>query len=131
MEEDKYNLSRWDKFILYNYGMLLGSKKPKWSPITSFFLAVLKALVKKIDNRSKSRFFEGSRYISDKHFKLSIGKYTYGFRQFWRGKGKLRAIGSFCSRASNITVVEMNHPSDFVTTNPILYLKSRGFVESK
>lgn len=66
------------------------------------------------------------RYIK-KRYKVEIGKYTYGYRITDIAGGT--KIGSFCSIASGVKIGLMNHPVNFVSTNPFLYYASRGFID--
>lgn len=63
-----------------------------------------------------------------KKYDFSVGKYTYGYHQFFYEHVNLESIGSFCSIASNVCITGMNHPTNYITTNPIIYFKSRGFI---
>ena len=61
-----------------------------------------------------------------KHKGIELGKYTYGdFNTIASGT----KIGSFCSIGPNVKIGQMNHPLEYVSTNPFLYYKSRGFLE--
>lgn len=59
---------------------------------------------------------------------FSVGKYTYGYQQFFYEGVNLKEIGAFCSIAQNVTITGLNHPTDHITTNPFIYYKSRGFI---
>lgn len=59
---------------------------------------------------------------------FSVGKYTYGHQQFFYSGVNLKEIGAFCSIAKNVTITGMNHPTNYITTNPFIYYKSRGLV---
>ena len=56
-----------------------------------------------------------------------IGKYTYGFLGCEIASGTV--IGNFCSMASGVKIGVMNHPTNYVSSHPFLYYKSRGFIE--
>lgn len=62
-----------------------------------------------------------------RRYNISIGKYTYGYHIEDIGTGS--RIGAFCSIASGTKIGLMNHPTNFVSTNPFLYYKSRGFIQ--
>lgn len=62
-------------------------------------------------------------------YDFEVGKYSYGYEQFFYKNVNLEFIGSFCSIASNVTITGMNHPTHFITTNPFIYYSSRGFIE--
>lgn len=61
-----------------------------------------------------------------KRYNVNIGKYTYGY--CIEDIGSNSSIGSFCSIASGVKIGKMNHPIQYVSTNPFLYYKSRGFI---
>ncbi|MBU2704021.1 acetyltransferase-like isoleucine patch superfamily enzyme [Sporomusaceae bacterium BoRhaA] len=85
---------------------------------------------KLIKKRSKNEYGEKDnllRYFICRYHNISIGKYTYGFEQFYDNADGIRSIGSFCSIAENIFLAKSNHPLNIVTTNPIAYLKRFGF----
>ena len=48
---------------------------------------------------------------------FSVGKYTYGYQQFFYSGVNLKEIGAFCSIAKNVTITGMNHPTSYITTN--------------
>ncbi|QQZ10274.1 CatB-related O-acetyltransferase [Heyndrickxia vini] len=60
---------------------------------------------------------------------FSVGKYTYGYEQFFHSGIQLESIGSFSSIARNVTVGPFNHPTEYITTNPFIYYASRGFID--
>ncbi|NTU70240.1 MAG: CatB-related O-acetyltransferase [Coriobacteriia bacterium] len=69
-----------------------------------------------------------SRYVSQRFTGVPIGKYTYGFRQIWPSWEAIERIGAFTSLGPNLTLPGISHPTDYVTTSPILFFASRGIV---
>lgn len=60
---------------------------------------------------------------------VPVGRYTYGYAQIKPGHWRsIRSVGSFCSLASDISVPGTHHPTDWVTTNPIIYRPDRGII---
>lgn len=59
---------------------------------------------------------------------FEVGRYSYGYEQFYYQDVRLESIGSFCSIAPNVQVSPSMHPTKYITTNPIIYYKSRGFI---
>lgn len=63
---------------------------------------------------------------------VPVGRLTYGFRRLkpnhLRG---IKSIGRFCSLAEDFSVVGAHHPLDWVSTNPFLYMKPRGFLSRR
>ncbi|MDP5182823.1 hypothetical protein QOZ88_09235 [Blastococcus sp. BMG 814] len=71
-----------------------------------------------------------ARYYVQRWCGFTVGRYTYGFEQWIEHpRPALASIGSFTSIALDVTIAGFNHPLDRVTTNPITYLPSRGFVD--
>ena len=66
------------------------------------------------------------------YFDVPIGRLTYGFKRL---KGAhlrgIQSIGRFCSIASEVTMAGTHHPLAWVSTNPFLYLQSRGYVKHR
>lgn len=62
-----------------------------------------------------------------KKYGVTIGRYTYGFLNNEIAAGTI--IGSFCSIATGVKIGVMNHPTEYISTNPFLYYSSRGMVE--
>lgn len=125
-----YNLSKIEIFLLKKYGKLLAKKQRKkvWFPHE----VLLIALLKRFNKDSFQKYREGSRFISEYHYGFSVGKYSYGYEQFWEGnnlKNNLKTIGAFCSIARNVLIPDGNHPLNYVSSNPFLFNKGFGFVE--
>ena len=69
------------------------------------------------------------RYHLHRIHGVSIGKWSYGFWELVRGNPRgIASIGAFTSIARNVRVTAQNHPLGAVTSSPILYDSSRGFV---
>lgn len=124
-----YNLSRLEIFLLKKFGKLLAKKRVKtiWMPHQILLVAILKRFNK--DTFKKYR--EGGRFISEYHYGFSVGKYSYGYEQFWEGnnlKRNLKQIGAFCSIARNVLIPDGNHQLSYISTNPFLFNKGFGFL---
>lgn len=61
------------------------------------------------------------RYYIHKYLNIQIGKYSYGYEQFFGKQDILKSIGSFCSISGFVVIANGNHPINFVTTHPITY----------
>jgi virginiamycin A acetyltransferase len=71
-----------------------------------------------------------TRYYVERWCGFTVGRYTYGFQQWIEHpRPALASIGSFTSIGLDVTIAGFAHPIDRVTTSPITYLPSRGFVE--
>jgi virginiamycin A acetyltransferase len=71
------------------------------------------------------------RYECEKNFGFSVGRYSYGFTQFQYPWINLESIGSYCSIAKNVSITGWNHPYTYITTSPVAYHPTRGFVEKE
>jgi len=60
---------------------------------------------------------------------FEIGKYSYGYEQFYYNDVRLNSIGSFCSIGPNVKISPGTHPTEYITTNPIIFFASRGFIK--
>lgn len=67
--------------------------------------------------------------VNYEKYGFSVGKYTYGYHQFFYEGVNLDKIGNYCSIAERVTITGMNHPIEYITTSPIIYFKSRGFIK--
>ena len=64
------------------------------------------------------------------HCGMTVGRFTYGVEQFCKpGVARPESVGAFTSIASEVLITGVNHPTNWVTSNPITYLSSRGFVQ--
>lgn len=63
---------------------------------------------------------------------VPVGRLTYGFRRLKSAHLRgIRSIGRFCSIAADVSVAGVHHPLEWVSTNPFLYMASRGFVSRR
>lgn len=99
--------------------------------IFSFVKFNLKKIIDKIQLKYVSFFDDASGTKTRKYYKkiynIEIGKYTYGYKGAKISNGT--KIGSFCSIAPGVKIGLMNHPLEYVSTNPFLYYKSRKFIK--
>jgi len=51
-----------------------------------------------------------SRFYTEYYFRVKVGKYTYGWERFHNYSAYLESIGSFCSIAGGVRIVEGIHP---------------------
>ena len=66
------------------------------------------------------------------HHGVPVGRMTYGYRSLSANSwAALNRIGRFCSIARGCSVVGASHPTEWVTTNPILYNVERGFITKR
>lgn len=66
------------------------------------------------------------RNFYKQQYDIDVGKYTYGYNNKNIARGT--KIGAFCSIASGVKIGLMNHPLEYVSTNPFLYYSNRGFI---
>jgi virginiamycin A acetyltransferase len=59
------------------------------------------------------------KYFS-RNYAIEVGTYSYGCFDRWRVPPKTR-IGRYCSFAKSSRIVDANHPSNALTTHPVLY----------
>lgn len=52
---------------------------------------------------------------------VKVGKFTYGYERHCFNGTLLKEIGAFCSINESVKIGEVNHPTNLVTTHPILY----------
>jgi len=125
----EYNLKPYEIYMLDRFGKLLSKRRIKviLNPFHLFILALLKRT-----NRDKhGKFKEGARYISEKHYGFTVGKYTTGFEQFWHQPQLLGSIGSFCNiSALNVIIAGGNHPLSTVSTHAFFFHDKYGFAKN-
>ncbi|ELR8729975.1 LbetaH domain-containing protein [Vibrio vulnificus] len=115
-----YNLKNHERYLLDRFGKLLAKRRVKTivNPIHILILPLLKRTAKD----KYGRFKEGYRYISEKHFGFTVGKYTTGYEQFWEQPKLLKSIGAFCNiSADNVTIAGGNHPLSTVSTHAFFF----------
>jgi acetyltransferase-like isoleucine patch superfamily enzyme len=78
----------------------------------------------------QGRLGDLGRYVSERHYGFGVGRFTYRYEQFWSKGVNLASIGAFTSLGPGIRIPELNHPTGHVTTSPILWYESRGFVDA-
>ncbi|MFM2596715.1 hypothetical protein [Vibrio fortis] len=77
----EYNLTDTEKKRLEKYGYLLANRKigkRTWNPL----LALKVGQMRRVCRDQHGKFKEGYRYISDKLFGFTVGKYSTGYEQF-------------------------------------------------
>lgn len=52
---------------------------------------------------------------------VQVGRFTYGYSKHCYPNSILKQIGSFTSINESVSIGEVNHPLNFITTHPILY----------
>jgi virginiamycin A acetyltransferase len=79
---------------------------------------------------------EGSEYYSQtlrycfiKYYNIDIGLYSYGGCFNEGALDPNTVIGRYCSIASNIRIMNRNHPSDLFSTHPFFYNSKAGIIE--
>lgn len=127
-----YNLTTFERYILNKYyklhvNRMLGKK----TFLLPHHLLIREFIKKRLSYKIKGKYKEGSRYISETFFGFNVGKYSYGYEQFW-GKNNngryLKSIGAFTAIANNVTIAAGNHPTHYISLSGILYDKQFGFV---
>lgn len=122
-----YNLSVLEKQLLNRYGKLLNKRRVK--AVLNPFHIFLLLFIKRTSRDTYGKFKEGSRYISDKHYGFTVGKYSTGYEQFWAQPKLLKSIGAFCNlSAENIVIAGGNHPLSTVSTHALFFHNKYGFV---
>ena len=70
------------------------------------------------------------RYYVYQRTGIHVGKYSYGFEPLCLKKTTVSSIGSFCSIAINVGISLGNHPLNFISTSPALYLKKFNVIDN-
>jgi acetyltransferase-like isoleucine patch superfamily enzyme len=68
------------------------------------------------------------RHYAQHFCDFEVGRYTYGFEALCRPGVPLERIGAFSSISPEVAITGPNHPSGYVTSSPILYVKAFGLV---
>lgn len=66
------------------------------------------------------------REVARRYYDLDIGEYTYGGCFNFNKISPGTKIGKFCSFGENVTIISVDHPTDWVTTHPFTYKPSLG-----
>ena len=74
------------------------------------------------------RSSEWWRFYAQRYCGFSVGRYSYGFESQCLPGINLESIGAFCSLSPALAITAPNHPTECVTSSPIVYTKSFGFV---
>lgn len=126
----EYNLTPKEKRNLERYGYLLVNRrfgKKTFNP----WLAYKASHIRRHMCRDQyGKFKEGYRYISEKLFGFTVGKYSTGYEQFWAQTSLLKSIGAFCNISADNVTIAGNHPITTVSTNTFTYSKKVGFVNA-
>jgi virginiamycin A acetyltransferase len=92
--------------------------------ISSLFKLLPSQNLKKIGIKAINRFdkkdYSYSRRLLKDFYQIDVGPYTYGVYDIGTIEPGTR-IGSLCSFGPNVFVGLLNHPSDMITTHPILF----------
>ncbi len=67
-----------------------------------------------------------ARYYCHKYLNIAVGKYSYGYEQLCHRNSPLASIGAFCSIAADVKLAIGQHPTNYISTSPALFLKSFG-----
>lgn len=124
-----YNLSKRERNILDKYGYLLAKRKRGKKTFNPYLLLKLNYMRRKLCSDQYGKFKEGYRYISEKLFGFTVGKYSTGYEQFWHQTPLIESIGAFCNISADNVTVAGNHPISMVSTNTFTYSKKVGFVD--
>ncbi len=79
--------------------------------------------IKKISRKKYGMRDNLTRYFCHKYLNIPIGKFTYGYEKLCFHWSPLASIGAFCSIAANVNLALNNHPTNYISTSPALYLK--------
>lgn len=129
----KYNLNKLEITLIRRFRKGIVKKqlgKSIYSPLT---LLAINVINKKINVKKFTKYKEVSRYISSEFIGFNVGKYSYGYEQFWGTQNNARLlenIGSFTAIAEYVTIAAGNHPYSELSQSGITYDTSFGFVDS-
>ena len=90
--------------------------------IKKYFYKIYEKILGKFDDNDGKLL----RQYYKKRFGVEVGKHSYGmdFSNIAQGT----KIGAFCSIASGVKIGLMNHPMQYVSTNPFLYYKNNAVI---
>lgn len=111
-----YDITEYEKYLCHVFAEVLGVGK----------------FPRRLQKISKKRYGERdniTRYFVHKNRGFSVGKYTYGYEQFYNQAKSVESIGAFCSFAVNVNFTTGNHPLKYITTSPIVYRKRFSMLE--
>lgn len=123
-----YNLSKKERQTLDKYGYLLVNRKKGKKTLNPYLSLKLNYMRRKLCRDQHGKFKEGYRYISEKLFGFTVGKYSTGYEQFWCQTSLIESIGAFCNISADNVTLAGNHPISMVSTNTFTYSKKIGFV---
>ncbi|MEZ9260486.1 CatB-related O-acetyltransferase [Vibrio splendidus] len=123
-----YNLSQHERATLDKYGHLLAKRRMGKKTLNPYHAIKLNYMRRKLCRDQHGKFKEGYRYISEKLFGFTVGKYSTGYEQFWSQTRLIESIGAFCNISADNVTVAGNHPLSMVSTNTFTYSKKPGFV---
>lgn len=123
-----YNLSPFEQSLLDRYGHLLSNRVGGKKSYLPHHMVLLNYMRRKLCRDKYQKFKEGYRYISERKFGFTVGKYSTGYEQFWAQGGPLKSIGAFCNISARNVTVAVNHPIHTVSTNTFFFHAKPGFI---
>ncbi|ASU23362.1 hypothetical protein CCZ37_12505 [Vibrio qinghaiensis] len=126
----EYNLTQDEKNNLDRYGYLLVKRRSGKKTLNPWLAYKLSFIRRHLCRDQYGKFKEGYRYISEKLFGFTVGKYSTGYEQFWHQTPLLDSIGAFCNISADNVTIAGNHPITTVSTNTFTYSKKVGFIEN-
>lgn len=111
-----YEITEYDKFLCHVFAKIIGARR-------------IPRHLQKISKKCYGEKDNLTRYYVHKYRGFSIGKFTYGFEQFYNQAKSIESIGAFCSFAVNVNFTTGNHPLQYITTSPIVYRKRFSMLE--
>jgi virginiamycin A acetyltransferase len=102
-----------------------------WLMAFPFVLGIFARDWKMKESRLRATYRYQARFAKE-IFGVPVGKDSFGIVQLLsRPEHFLESIGAFCSIAEGVMITDKNHPTQLVTTHPILFSREYGFVESE
>lgn len=126
----EYNLTQNEKNNLDRYGYLLVKRRSGKKTLNPWLAYKLSFIRRHLCRDQYGKFKEGYRYISEKLFGFTVGKYSTGYEQFWHQTPLLNSIGAFCNISADNVTIAGNHPITTVSTNTFTYSKKVGFIDA-